>query len=82
MAKYKEKLAEVEAVQFEALKDVKPDTKWQGFPVSVDTIGAHAWTGTQIIRPGDWLVIDGNGKALVYSNAQFELLYEVVKGGK
>ncbi len=89
MAKYKEKLAEVEAVQFEAPKPdkVKHDTRFtlsdkESLPVGNDAKSVHSSLAGKRIENGDWVVTHTGGFREVLTDTEFHSKYEVTSTKK
>lgn len=82
MAKYRQKLQEVEAVQFKAPKEVDVSTMFEKeFPVRIDQEGPHASLRGVRVGVGDWIVTLPNGDRIRLSDEAFKQQYESPKGG-
>lgn len=82
MAKYKQRLQEVEAVQFKAPKETDASTLFEKeFPVRIDQEGPHVSLRGVRVGVGDWIVTLASGTKVRLSDEDFKKQYESPKGG-
>lgn len=85
MAKYKQKLQEVDAVAFELTEEQKEkglqfNDKFQGQAIAKDQKGVHLFVYGTRVNEGDWLILEEGQIVAVESKENFAKRYEEVGG--